>query len=177
MPSSKSKEADVAKAVRSEPDPTDYNDVVARASLKAIRLIGSQLQVRPEAFSGDKSKQTFAIDYGLVAHAYDQDEGHLTGIFRFTCSSKRGRRKVVTLVGEYLLDYEVSARCEESAARHFVERLGPFAAYPYFRALHSLLTGQAGLVSPPLPILAEAPRRIARAKELQMQHESSSEAQ
>lgn len=171
MPEATQKRAD-AGSQGGEVNPQEYNEVVARATLKAVRLISSQLQVRPQAFGRDKLKQTYEVDYGTLAQAYDEEDGHLTGIFRFTSTSRKGRRKVITLVGEYLLDYHVSGRCEQAAARLFVERLGPFAAYPYFRALHGILTGQAGLVTPPLPILAEAPRRIARAEELRMQHDN-----
>jgi hypothetical protein len=151
----------------------DYNAVVANATLRNIRLLSSSFEALPEAFKVDGDERANGVGYELLAHRYDRETNRLTGMFGFNASSSSGDQNILTVEGEYLIDYELSAPCDEDAAALFIERLGPFAAYPYFRALVALLTGQAGLVSPPLPILAEAPRPISRAKEVRFSGENA----
>jgi hypothetical protein len=171
MPNQKAPSAMSDQNDREGPDPRDYNQVVAQARLIAVRLISSKLQVNPTAFADEGAKTKYLIDYILIDKNYDPVAGRLVGIFNFKYYIKHGRSKSVEVVADYVIDYGVSAPCDEEAAILFVRRLGPFAAYPYFRALHAMLMGQAGLVAPPLPVLAEAPRSIDRAAKLQMQHE------
>lgn len=152
--------------------PDDYNAVVARAKLRGIRLLSSSFEALPEAYKSDGNERGYEVGYELLAQRYDRTKNQLTGMFAFRASSSTGDDKFLSVEGEYLVDYELSAECEDDAAALFIKRLGPFAAYPYFRALVALLTGQAGLVTPPLPILAEAPRPIERAKNLRLPNES-----
>lgn len=162
-PTAKKKSAETPKQVDSD----DYNAVVAQASLTGIRLISSSMDARPEAYSAEGAEQHYKVNYELVANHYDMENSRLTGVFRFSASATAGDVNMLSVDGDYLLDYHLSEVCEQEAADLFIERLGPFAAYPYFRALFGLLTGQAGLLTPPLPILAEAPRSVSRAKNLQ----------
>ena len=148
--------------------PDDYNDVVARAVVSGIKLIKSSFDMRPEALDSKKPDRSYAVEVDHVAETYDLDSGRLFGVFRFTATCKVKRTKVLKVQADYLVSYKVSHPCEEVAALLFVERLGPFAAYPYFRALFGILTSHAGLVAPALPILAEAPRRIGRAETLRV---------
>lgn len=145
-----------------------YNEVVARAVLAGIRCIKSSFEAKPDAYASASANRKYLVDYGLTHVRYDAEKNTLRGVLCFSAVWKSGRAREMVLNAEFLVDYDVKGRCSEDAAELFVQRLGPFAAYPYFRALHAMLLDQAGLRSPPLPILAEAPRRIGRAEEVVM---------
>lgn len=150
----------------------NYNALVAKATLRGIRLLTSSFEALPTAYkTNDDSERHYGVAYEMQAHRYDRPTNRLTGIFAFKASGSSEDEDFLTIEGEYLIDYELSAECDDDAASLFIKRLGPFAAYPYFRALAGLLTGQAGLVTPPLPLLAEAPRPIDRAKVLRLPSE------
>lgn len=148
-------------------DPEDYNSIVARAVVRGIRMIKSGFDMKPDALGAEKERR-YAVDVEQVAHDWDETQGRLAGVFRFTATCHTGRTRVLKVQADYIVSYRVEGACEADAAELFVARLGPFAAYPYFRALFGILSSHAGLMAPPLPILAEAPRRIARAEKLEM---------
>lgn len=148
-------------------DPEAYNAIVARAVVRGIRMIKSDFNMKPDALGTDKERR-YSVDVEQTAHDWDEAQGRLAGVFRFTATCHAGRTRVLKVQGDYIVSYRVEGTCAADAAELFVQRLGPFAAYPYFRALFGILCSHAGLMAPPLPILAEAPRRIARAAKLEM---------
>lgn len=157
-----------SKPAAAEINPAHYNDVVARAKLQAIRLLSSEFDVQPLAYEPNDQGPEFEIAHNLIAHSYDRERNQLSGLLGFEAQQTRDGNAVLSVAAEYLVDYLLNTECEEDAAELFVERLAPFAAYPYFRSLFSQLTSQAGLLTPPLPILAEAPKTIARAKSVEL---------
>lgn len=155
----------MAKTPKANPivEPDSYNEVVARAVIAGIKLLDCQFHMKPQALDPRLQGKKYSIDVTQLEDHFDS-QGRLNGVFRFAAICRSGRTTILKVVGEYLTSYRVSGECDEAAAKLFVERIGPFAAYPYFRALHGVLTSQAGINEPTLPILAEAPRRIARAQ-------------
>lgn len=143
-----------------KPDPEQYNRLVAHATLRDIRLIGSKFDVQPDAIETIQQKWRFRVSHELDDWSCDNDRGALSGSYVYTASCVLGRRKLLTVVGRYLSTYRLSDVCDEEAGRQFLERIGRFSAYPYFRSMFATLTQQSGIMLPPLPIISDQPRWV-----------------
>jgi preprotein translocase subunit SecB len=139
-----------------------YAEVVSSAEIRAIRLINSDFNVEAQAISRDHSK--WKLNYGcdVVESRYDASRKLLTALVATSVVCKFGRRNILSHRCKYVVVYDVSGDPEEEAALQFVERVGRFAAYPYFRTLFADMTTQAGVNLPPLPVLKEGSRPIPR---------------
>lgn len=147
-------------APRTKVDPKPFNQLVARASIKRIRLIGTKFDLRPSALSEDKERWSYRVSDNPGDWHLDCDAELLRGEFTYTAACTEGRNKPVSLVATYLATWAVKGECEEAAAQAYLARVGRFACYPYFRALFAILTEQSGLQLPPLPVISEGPRFI-----------------
>jgi hypothetical protein len=143
-----------------KPDPEKYNRLVAHAKVQAIRLIGTRYDIKPTALSASRDRWDYKISHRLVDWHCDNDSLLLRGTWEYTASCVEGRRKLLTVVATYLVTYRLNAVCDEEAGRQFLERVGRFAAYPYFRGTFALLTQQSGIMLHPLPIISEQPRWV-----------------
>lgn len=151
----KSRRAPVAKV-----DPKAYNELVAHARLQGLRLTGTKFDLRPHALVDDRDRWAYRITDALRDWHLDQEELLLRGQYAYTAECVEGRRKPVALSATYLVTYSLSAACEDDAAQAFLQRVGRFSCYPYFRALFGILTEQSGLQLPPLPVISEQPRWV-----------------
>jgi preprotein translocase subunit SecB len=143
-----------------------YNEVVARAHLRSIRLLNCKLDMKPEALDTRPSDWRKQVREKIEPYV-DQDAGRLYGTFLFELICRRGRKRVFTVAANYLVGYSIQGECDEAAGQLFVERVGRIAAYPYFRGLVSSLVAEAGVTLPPLPIISAAPRTIKSAADLE----------
>lgn len=152
-----STEADRQQA---KPDPAEYNRLVAHAKVQAIRLINSRYEVKPKALVGSRDDWVYNVSYRLLDWHCDGKALILTGTWEYTATCTEGRGKVLTVTARYVVSYRLSAECDAEAGRQFLERVGRFAAYPYFRSTFAILTQQSGIVLHPLPIISEQPRWV-----------------
>jgi hypothetical protein len=151
--------------VSTKPDPTTYNELVSRATLRDIRLVGSKLDFKPEATEAAGDGWEFERSDQLDSWSCDNERGTLSGIHSFTAALVVGKRKLLSLHCRYLTTYNLSDLCDEEAGRHYLARVGRLAAYPYFRATFATLTQQSGIMLPPLPTLSDGPRWVTPPKQ------------
>ena len=143
-----------------KPDPREYNRLVAHAKVQAIRLINSRYDMKPAALSASREDWIYNVSYRLLDWHCDSESLVLSGTWEYTATCMEGRRKLLTVTAKYLVTYRLSAECVAEAGRQFLERVGRFAAYPYFRSTFAILTQQSGIVLHPLPIISEQPRWV-----------------
>ena len=141
-------------------DPAEYNRLVAHAKVQAIRLINSRYDMKPSALSGNREDWVYNVSNRLLDWHCDCDALVLSGTWEYTATCIDGRRKLLTVTAKYLVAYRLSAPCDAEAGRQFLERVGRFAAYPYFRSTFAIMTQQSGIVLHPLPIISEQPRWV-----------------
>lgn len=145
------KPAEVSKA--------EYSSAVEAAQLRDIRLIGCAFNSSPEAFiKSEGCKYVYGCE--VSDSFYDDEAKLLTGWVNCDATTKIGRRKIMSLKATYLVVYDIDGEPLEEAALKFVQHVGCFAVYPYFRAHFAEVSSQAGLRMPPLPIMKEGKRRI-----------------
>lgn len=144
--------------------PSEYSDAVSAAEMVSIRLIKSEFAVEPEGLGHDRSAWKRSYDCQVTRVSFDRTRRLLTGIVSADAVCKLGRRRLISLKSSYLLVYSVEGEPTDAAAESFVQRVGAFAAYPYFRAHFSDACSQAGVTLPPLPVLKAPPQRIAPSK-------------
>lgn len=158
----------VAVARRAPPKPPQeslvqaYDKVVETASLRELKLVSSSFDAKPDAYSEDFQNWRPTYDCVLDSNYFVADLGLIFGAVSAEVRCKRGRSSILTLKSRYVILYKVEGEPEESAALKFVQRVARFAVYPYFRAHFAEICSQAGLNVPPLPILREGPRQIAK---------------
>jgi hypothetical protein len=145
---------------QSKPSPEAYNRLVAYAKVHAIRLISTRFDIKPESLSTARDDIDYKISNQLVDWCCDNEAQVLNGTWEYTASCVVGRKTLLTLVAKYLVTYRLSAICDEEAGHQFLERVGKFAAYPYFRGTFALLTQQSGVMLHPLPVISEQPRWV-----------------
>jgi hypothetical protein len=141
-------------------DAGEYNRLVAHAKVQAIRLINSRYDIKPVALSAPKKDLVYNVSYRLLDWHCDGESLTLSGTWEYTATCMDRRRKLLTVTAKYLVTYRLSAVCDVEAGRQFLERVGRFAAYPYFRSTFAILTQQSGIVLHPLPIISEQPRWV-----------------
>lgn len=141
-------------------DPTHYNRVVSHATIRDIRLIGSKFELKPDAVEMADRVWTFNRSQHLDDWTCDNEKGTLTGIYTYSAACVEGRRKLLSVTGTYVSSYALSDLCDEQACKQFLDRVGRFAAYPYFRSLFAALTQQSGIMLPPLPVMSDGPRWV-----------------
>ncbi len=144
----------------SEKDAANYNRVVSHATIRDIRLVGSDFTLKPEAAESTDRAWNYSLSDQLEDWTCDNAKGTLSGLYVYKASCVEGRRKLITATGRYLSTYRLSDLCDEEAGRNFLARVGRFSAYPYFRALFATLTQQSGIMLPPLPVISDGPRWV-----------------
>jgi len=140
-----------------------YAQAVDSAHMRNIRLLKSDFLIEPESISGDRKAWKNGVGCRMSSSSYNQERKVLTALITANAYSKVGRKKIVSLKCEYAVAYDIQGAPDEAAVHRFAERVGTFAAYPYFRAHFATITAQAGISMPPLPVLKEGPRVIPRA--------------
>jgi hypothetical protein len=138
----------------------DYSQVVEVAELGQVRLIGCSFSTQPEVFGPPSDSWKSAYSCEVTEAFLDDEVGLLTGWVSGKASIKSGRRKILEVDATYVVIYEVTGNPKRDAALKFVNTVGSFAVYPYFRAHFASVMSDAGLRVPPLPILKEGRRRI-----------------
>lgn len=140
--------------------PSDYNRLVAHAKLHTIRLISTRYDMKPSAISDDRDKWRYRVSNKLLDWKCSSGDQLLSGTWEYTASCTNGRRQMLKVVAKFLVTYRLSDECDEVAGKEFFERVGKFAAYPYFRSTFATLTQQSGISLHPLPIISDGPRWV-----------------
>lgn len=141
-------------------DPAAYNRLVSHAKVQSIRLINSRYDLKPSALAGSREDWSYNVSYQLLDWHCDNEALMLSGTWEYTATCMQGRRKLLTVTAKYLVTYRLSAISDEAAGLSFMERVGKFAAYPYFRSTFAILTQQSAILLHPLPVISEQPRWV-----------------
>ena len=144
----------------------EYNKVVDQIEISAINLTSLDFDIKPSFFElFDDKKTKFSFDVGFLNIETPEFDGLNSEVVEDVLSNfasaqlyanvfmKNGRKTLFSLKAEYLLIYTNIAGCEPQAVEAFIERVGRFTCYPYFRSLFSTIDGCAGTRMPPLPVL------------------------
>ena len=150
-------EAEALKRERLE----NYNKVVAAAELGAIQLVKLDFDVSPEYFGENDETQ---LGYVITPESseYDADAGIAVCVIEFQVNAMRDDIPVLQCNATYTIMYGISETCDTDAVKAFIERVGVFSCYPYFRGVFASLDWAANTRLPPLPIHKEEVKRKAK---------------
>jgi len=130
----------------------EYNKVVSGSHLVGIQLVKSSFDVEADLYEDGNRKLNF--DREFQGYAFDKEERSVAGWFKFEVTVKKGRKSVLKGSAIYMVIYGLEFDADEDAAITFCERIGVFAAFPYFRAHVAHLAWEANAPLPPLPTIA-----------------------
>lgn len=132
---------------------TEYNEVVASAELLTIQVAKTKFDVRPDFYDPEVQKK-LAFDHQEAGASFDAEQNVVIGRFQFGCEAMDRRKLLLKATAEYNVIYEVHEGANPEAVKAFCNRVGIYAAYPYFRALVAHLCWAANAKLPPLPVIA-----------------------
>lgn len=141
----------------------NYNRVVAAADLGGIQLAKLEFDVSPKYYS-QREKAELGYVVTLDSSVYDPDEGFAACIVNLDVDAIIDDESLLRCNAQYTVMYSVAEPCEEEAVKAFLERVGIFACYPYFRGLFANLDWSANTRLPPLPIHKENIKRKTKPK-------------
>ncbi len=137
-----------------------YNKVVAGCELVTINLVDARFKVDPGFYDIRAREKTEAksltrreFDCDVSTPVFKKDSGLLAGRFLWKVEVLKGKKKLVTLQATYVVLYKNVPDVGEEHISAFLQRVGRFASYPYFRGLFSRLAAEAQLDLPVLPVL------------------------
>lgn len=134
---------------------TEYNAVVDSAVLLEVRLIHSAFELQPSYDESARDQRDLGFGGELREFKLDEKTGVARGYFSWWIEGTVAKKPVVTLSTAYVIAYAGLAGRDKDAVRRFIDRVGRFAVFPYFRALASQFSWAADLNLPPLPILKQ----------------------
>ena len=138
-----------------------YANVVKSAELKDIKLLSSSFVVELAFFRDNEGKpvadEPMKLTYGCEPPdvSYEPADGGLLGQFEWTANAIRDDTEVLKISGSYVIAYQCDQGLDEQATTRFVERVGRFATFPYFRALVGFYSTASSIDIPILPVLRE----------------------
>ncbi|MGV2018172.1 hypothetical protein [Agrobacterium sp. 22-223-1] len=141
----------------------NYNRVVAAAELGAIQLVKLDFDVSPDYYIEQADAE---LGYVVKAESseYDEESRLAACIISFQVNALRGDEPLLQCNATYTVMYEIADDCDIDAVKTFVERVGVFACYPYFRGVFASLDWAANTRLPPLPVHKEETKKKAKSK-------------
>ena len=133
--------------------PAEYNAVARNAKILSIALMESTFEMKDEYFIDPKSHK-FVFGSECKQTRYLAKRGIGLGHFICSVSVRHGRKKVLKVRLVYLIMYENLRDKNREAVLAFVELIGKFATYPYFRTHVSQLSWESGANLPVLPVIS-----------------------
>lgn len=150
-----------AEQVKALPTPDEYNDMVAQAELIDIKLIKSDFNVEPGFFALEDEENALRYSCELDVSLDGENTSTLMGFYACEAGVKHSRKWLLKVKATYLVVYYVNGSATEAAKSAFLERVGRFACFPYFRGHVAHLATSAGAELAPLPVLkGNLPRAV-----------------
>jgi hypothetical protein len=152
---------EVSPAVDPKKEAIDsYNRVVEGARLVDIRMTSLTYRIRPEvslALEEEREQQKPLTKKNLECMFewanFDSEDGFLSAALQYKVEIFAKRKRILSIVAVYIIAYENVPPVEEVHALAFVQKVGRFAVYPFFRSIVSTLAGESRLDLPILPIM------------------------
>ncbi|SOC46244.1 hypothetical protein SAMN05892877_12170 [Rhizobium subbaraonis] len=136
-----------------------YNAVVEHAELLDIRLTDLKFSVKPKFYplmeaerSGEVSLQR-SFDVDVSDSGYDPEIGSLGGVFTWRLKVSQSRTKLLTVDASFFVVYRNVPEVERQHADAYLQRVGRFATYPYFRSLVAQMSWESASELPIMPVL------------------------
>jgi hypothetical protein len=143
----------------------DYGKVARSARIFDLRLVSARFEVKPEyALAGEQASSNNNFTWVHTPLAYQADAKALSGFFTWKVEVKKGRKRTLFAEARYLVTYDNVPDVDERAAFAFLENVGKFATYPYFRAYVAQMSWNSNANLPILPVLRERQDAIRREK-------------
>lgn len=140
-----------------------YNHVVSVAQLRSVQMSSTSFKVEPEFFLNEENRKlSYTVKKG--AKNFSETEAVAMALVSFEVESKAGRKKNLHCKADYFITYDSLIDCEGEAVFAFLDRVAPFACYPYFRSLFATLDWAATTGLPPLPVHKEPAKKRATDK-------------
>jgi len=139
-------------------DNAKYSEVARFARLREMGLVEANFKLRPDCFSDlvtSPDELTHGFGGDVEQLSFDPEGGVLFGVYAWNAEIKKGNKKALKLLCKYFIVYNNLEDQPADYAKLYLEKVGKFASYPYFRSQFAILTSAAGLTLPPLPALAE----------------------
>jgi hypothetical protein len=147
--------------------PAEYNELVDNAELTSVRLVSSNFKLEPDAIQADGEDMKRSYSCVTEGCYFEDGDDRAVGIIDASASLKVNKKNVFKLKCQYVVFYSVKGSPSKIAVQTFINRVGRFAVYPYFRGYFAEVCSQAGLYVPPLPIMREGQRPIPDVKPIQ----------
>lgn len=135
----------------------EYNSVVKDADLQAIQLLSIAFDVEPTFFAGG-SKRKLDVKIELGESDFDEEKGAVVASVKLVVTASKAKVTALQCKAEYIVVYDNLLGRDSTAVKQFVDRVAPFACYPYFRSVFATLDWAAGTKLPPLPVHKERSR-------------------
>lgn len=144
-----------AEIVR-EIDPKVYNDVARCAHLLSIQMIESSFNISPKYFDPDHEGKA-GLDFSDLHSSFDYENRVATAVFSFDSHVKKGKKRVFSCKGKFIVFYRIPSDCDDVHAEAFARKTGLTACYPYFRSYVATTSAMANADMPILPIITAMP--------------------
>jgi hypothetical protein len=132
-----------------------YNDVVSNAELVDIKLTSSSFKIEGEYFADMRQDPKLEVSGSPRWTRLDSERGIIAGGLDWSVTCRQGRKVVLSIKASYLVAYGLSEPVEDKYAEYFVQNVGRFAVYPYFRNLVAQYSAASSAELPLLPVLKQ----------------------
>lgn len=141
-----------------------YNEVVEKAELTAIQLLSLSFD-SDLTYAWDYAPKS-KLTYNVVSEEtlFDSEVGKAAIFVLCDVKSKVGRKNALSCKAKFAVAYSGLSGCEEAAVVAFLQRVGRFSCYPYFRSVFATLDWNAQTRMPPLPVLKEPRQKSTKSK-------------
>jgi len=140
-----------------EIEPRDYNRIVSKAKLAALRMTKSEFEVKPAYVALDydnkKNDMTFELDDNIKSFMYEEEKAIAFGEISWRFRVRYKKNILLKLKCLYIVIYSDIKDEKENDVRIFLEHIAPSQSYPYFRQRVAQSAADAMVEMPLLPML------------------------
>lgn len=134
----------------------EYNQVARSARLVGVSLLKENFDLNLDYFDDEVDRTKDRLGFGVTSAFRIDEEGEsiATSVWDWSVKVRRGRRVLVKINATYIAAYTDVKNCNEHAVHAFVERVGKFTTFPYFRARVGGISQDADIHLPILPVIS-----------------------
>ncbi|GES45815.1 hypothetical protein RsS62_50670 [Rhizobium dioscoreae] len=142
-----------------------YNLIVEHADLLDIRLMDLKFSVKPEYFAALREDEeggrplSRSFDGELTAINYDSESKTLGGHFTWLTTVTISKKKLLKVEAQYFVVYSGVPEVAKAHLEAYLQRVGRFASYPYFRGLVAHLSWESNAELPVMPVIKSSRSR------------------
>jgi hypothetical protein len=183
MPKARTRKSKQAAPAEKQTKPTgefsksEYNEVVRISQLSELRLVGSRFKMKPAYLDKLHGGRELDMGYSSEALFFEYNGEVSTTVFRWEAfvlpagemdendvETRKKDEGLLYISCDYLVGYNIPD-ANKDAVKAFVERVGEFATFPYFRAMTAHYGWESGSELPTLPVLKRPRRSMSGSRE------------